>query len=438
MNKRGFTLIEIIVCIALLSIIGTSLTVSIVNINNKNENKVLEKNSDDFTTALNIYLATHEEVIDSITNDVEGAVISLELLKNEGLIVDNLNIDYKENYFLLSDAVLLDNSSNGESACSGRISISTIKSWELDKYDSSDVLYICPKNNNMGTSINNNVISSGYVAKGENPNNWVKFEVTSDNTKKAYFPNDSDKDLWRILRVTEDGNIKLIYGKSTLSSRTDADYLNKFSFFEVFNITKVCNYNYRNYYEMNMTSSYDGYCDSALAINAEQMRIDLYEAIQNKAWLVNNKYYKIIEYPQVNSSTMSSDSNYNYVYILKQNKDLEKTYENKIGNISLGEFRATQSADGDTYLKDILIGLGYHTTINYTTMSLDQYYWGFYGNESGEIILMNDDKEEYIKDFSFYPVITLDKNVYIKSFANCSNGSVRGSKECPYELEKYS
>ena len=46
-------------------------------------------------------------------------------------------------------------------------------------------------------------------------------------------------------------------------------------------------------------------------------------------------------------------------------------------------------------------------------------------------------KNRYTKKYYTYnynPVVTLNSNIKIKNFNNCSNGKVRGSKECPFEL----
>ena len=52
-NKKGFTLVEIIVCIALLAVIGSVIGVSIFN--NSNENKEEEKIINEVITAADVY-----------------------------------------------------------------------------------------------------------------------------------------------------------------------------------------------------------------------------------------------------------------------------------------------------------------------------------------------------------------------------------------------
>ena len=140
--KKGFTLIEIIVVIVLLSVIGVGTSIAVIKVNDKQEQDVLVKNEKDFKNALDVYLTNHNEVINNINNNSEGAVISLELLKNEGLISDKLDINYKDNYYIVIKALL--SNKNLEEECENSIGLNTIASWVKDE-DSSKVLYFCPK-----------------------------------------------------------------------------------------------------------------------------------------------------------------------------------------------------------------------------------------------------------------------------------------------------
>ena len=89
-KNKGFTLIEIIICIALISIIATTMTITIVKNKRKNELNILEKNSTKLENALQVYLANHKEVTYNLKNNTKAAAITLEVLKNEGLIDDTL------------------------------------------------------------------------------------------------------------------------------------------------------------------------------------------------------------------------------------------------------------------------------------------------------------------------------------------------------------
>ncbi len=154
-NTKGFTLIEIIVVISIISIIGVVGTVFIIK---GKENSLAKKKEDAFKifdNALDVYLSNHGEIVSNLQNDVEGSVITLEVLKNEGLVPDNIIdpetkkvVDYKNNYYVLSDAVMLENDTdidkNGNELCNGRVGINVIKSWNdlSDKVDTSDIIYI--------------------------------------------------------------------------------------------------------------------------------------------------------------------------------------------------------------------------------------------------------------------------------------------------------
>ncbi len=228
-KKRGFTLIEIIICIALIAIIGTTMTFVVIKSNKNKQIKILENNNKILENALEVYLENHEEIQYNLENNAKGAVVTLEVLKNEGLIDEKQfkGVELKKNYFFLSYS-MLDNKPNTD--CENNvIPLSIVENW---KVDTNKVVYICPRTDNGNNSensggnnssdennssiINQFGISGYYIARGSNPNNWVKFEVTAGNSNNdyAYFPNDEDKDLWRVVSIDENGGIRLIYNKS--------------------------------------------------------------------------------------------------------------------------------------------------------------------------------------------------------------------------------
>jgi len=230
-NKSGFTLIEIIVVILLISVVSVSSFVSVRIISNNKEIKKYERFYSQFDDALSLYLALNPEIYENLTNNVEGAIVSLELLKNKGLIADDIKdpttndvIDYKNNYYVLSDAVLLKNGENEEdteSLCDGRIEIEVIKSWEVlsDKVETDDIIYVCPKENDE-TDEEENVNIDALLKRIESlenalslvnlgGDNWVLFDVETDTSKGTYWPSEN-QDLWAI--VSASGNeMKIIY-----------------------------------------------------------------------------------------------------------------------------------------------------------------------------------------------------------------------------------
>ncbi len=222
-KNKGFTLIEIIICIALISIIATTMTITIVKNKRKNELNILEKNSTKLENALQVYLANHKEVTYNLKNNTKAAAITLEVLKNEGLIDDTLKIDnYKKKYFLVSNAKLLETKDGkDESDCENDVvGVEIFKSWDLSKdADGSKVIYVCPKTNesDSSNSLNDEVNDlkkkiSELESKVNNVNigekNYVLFDVNPDSTKLAYFSNSSG-DVWRIIKNSSSNTISL-------------------------------------------------------------------------------------------------------------------------------------------------------------------------------------------------------------------------------------
>ena len=218
MNKKGFTLIEIIVCIILLVLVGVGSVVGVKVYENKSNEKFYKQ----FDNALEIYLSDHSEIYTNLSDNVEGAVVTLEVLKNEGLIKDNIidpstneTLDYSNNYYVLSDAVLLSDEIEEENACKGQVELSVIKSWETlsGKVDTSSVLYVCPKTEKGEkdediTKLEERIESLEYILSVSDlgSKNYVMFDVNQDNDKTVTWGND---DLWRI--VSTNNGIKIMY-----------------------------------------------------------------------------------------------------------------------------------------------------------------------------------------------------------------------------------
>ena len=262
-KKRGFTLIEIIICITLIAIISTTMTFVVIKSNKNKQIKILENNNKILENALEVYLENHEEIQTNLENSAKGAIVTLEVLKNEGLIDEKQfkGIELKKNYFFLSYS-MLDNKPNTD--CENNvIPLSIVENW---KVDTNKVVYICPRTDsgssgstsdeNKSSIINQFGNSGYYIAKGSNPNNWVKFEVTAgnSNTDLAYFPNDEDKNLWRIVSIDENGEIKLVYNKDVKSnnqliytnySEEDKEYedneMQRSKLYEYLGVSEFCN-----------------------------------------------------------------------------------------------------------------------------------------------------------------------------------------------------
>lgn len=483
--RRGFTLVEIIISIALLVAIGIGSTMTIITVNKKSEEKELKQIYENFDNALQIYLSSNTDVLNNIDNYVEGAVITLDLLKDEGLIesdiidpTTNTVIDYTKNYYVLSDAVQLKNESEEiiNTECANQVSISVIRSWVLNdtSINVDDVLYICPKKqldevNNLKDKIDElaselekvkSQQSGGlagddvkdqlkvntlfedltYTAKGINPNNYVEFPVNSDSSKFAYFPNTSDKNLWRILTIDVDGKIKLFYPNAVKSNNysnyttdsstwCDAGYEVNASctFYKLKHASESSSVYYR------YTSS-DGFVASEVLedVNVSGSKKEaLYTAIVNKNWIVTEKYF-----PYYTISSSGTDLKLNSSDSLKL----------KMGMLNPNEINASINIS-DSWLYN------YSTTLGSFDKSVSfEYYYLYAYNNAGTITYgtrkrmanrctnssCSKDRDSSshwnLYTYSYNPVITLSEKVDLIE-PNCADGVVKGSKECPYKLE---
>ena len=147
MKNKGFTLIEIIVCIALLSTITIS---SIVIIDKKNSDNLKDINKK-VSHAVDIYLNTKKDedgdtYIDGISKGGQGLYINLKTLSDEGLIdkeiintLEKKENEKSENLKILATKSISDTNTK---ECLGQIEYTF--SW--DKV--STPIYLCPKNTN--------------------------------------------------------------------------------------------------------------------------------------------------------------------------------------------------------------------------------------------------------------------------------------------------
>jgi len=87
MKKKGFTLIEIIVCVILISIIGTTIVIGVNNKNKKDEAK--NKKINDIISATDVYYSMDTNLQDKLNENDGYLVVSIDELKNKGLIDNN-------------------------------------------------------------------------------------------------------------------------------------------------------------------------------------------------------------------------------------------------------------------------------------------------------------------------------------------------------------
>lgn len=429
MNKKGFTLIEMIISLTLITILGVSSVVGIKYVNKNIRISKLDEITDKALLAAKVYIETNKETYNQLYNKQNGIIIPLNVLVNEGLLslknTDLKKSDYEDEYIVTA---LTD--TKGE----GCIDITTNASWNLSK---DNPIYICSSNDGFSTDDLKDKIKyesshETYVAKGENPNNWVEFEVTSDNTKVAYFPNDEDKDLWRMVSIDEKGQIKLIYPKPVPSNNDLMYDKSKVVYRSYSDYSEYYGLKYYNYIPEKIgNGSYYRYKDNGWNILELLNDIDdlkkkeLYNAIVNKKWLINDKYY-----PYYNLSSCKRET---------RSLRIEEL-ETSIGLINEYEVNESYSI-GKSWLSSyfLFIGLSYGVINDFSRSQCLIYSYN--GNIIATGILGPDSIScgtgEYCYElvtYDYHPVITLNEKVELKEQI-CPEGKELGSKECPYKLE---
>lgn len=449
--KKGFTVIELILSISFILIISVS-SIVVFNVTSKNQKiKSLNAMNSEILTALRLYIETNSTSKEQIYNNKNGMAISLKTLEKEGLI-DLKDVKIKNEYVV---AFL-----SQESDCAD---ITTVESWDL----TNGPLYICLNSKNSDNNSIKETLTIGddiYEAKGSNPNNWVIFDVNTDDTKWTWWPNTTDsdginlQDLWRIVSIDTDGTIKLIYNQpvksdnsrnydtSKLITKTiDKDTQETADFYklihdnndkgdlcEMTHLNKSCGTDF--YYMYNDNNTYTLY-DTIETENVEGSKKGiLYNAITDKSYMVSNDYY----YEHIHSNV--------HVFQLQ----LTSSFNSKFGFINDMEYEAS-FLGGKSYLQlmayDMIIGRGlYEKTnydniyINYITSELGYRSTGVSSNLCGWSIGFGGTCSEYtyihtLFGKNYYPVITLNPKVQIVSNnqSGCTGDNL-GTKKCPYKL----
>lgn len=201
MNKKGFTLIEIIICISLITIIGTASFFGIKLVSKNITINKLEQIKDKILTATEVYIETNKETYNKLYNEKNGVMIPLNVLVNEGFLdTTGTKLDDKEleNNYVIS---MLSGDPSGE--C---VDIKTITSWNET---SNEPLYICVDssgNSNLAiidpkdTSNINKASKEYFYYYGANPANYIKY-----NNK-----------VFRILVINPDDSL-VLYNASSFS-----------------------------------------------------------------------------------------------------------------------------------------------------------------------------------------------------------------------------
>ncbi len=233
MNKKGFTIIEIIICISLLVVISVGSFISIRVVNNKIKNDKLEKIQDRIMNAVEVYIDNNKTVKNQLYDNRNGVVIPLNTLQNEGLIDLKGIINKKDDDYVVA---VLGNEKPGE--C---ISPYIKGSWQINS--STSPIYICTNSDGSGSNLaiidpskvsnTNSSVTSSYYFKGNPGDNYVEH----NGVKYRIYKIDGDDSL--TLYSEADNNLSI--DKATVSkySVTDSDANNTLK-------DNVVIYNYNN------------------------------------------------------------------------------------------------------------------------------------------------------------------------------------------------
>ena len=199
--KRGFTLIEIIVSIAIIALIGVGSFVGVRYINERIRINKLSQITDKAIMAADVWIESNKEASNQLYSERNAVFVPLTHLVNDGLLsLDNtdLTLDNIKGEYVIKAL-------SGEGKDTSCDEIKTVTSW-----DKSNPLYICTHLNNDGsTSSNiamikqdelsnmNKASREPYYFRGSYPNNYAKI-------------NGND---YRIVSVGTDDRIEIIKGE---------------------------------------------------------------------------------------------------------------------------------------------------------------------------------------------------------------------------------
>ena len=199
--KKGFTLIEIIVGIALITLIGVGSFIGIRLVDRKLELDKLNKITDKVLNAASVYFETNKVAYNELYNNKSAAIIPLKTLVNEGLLnLDNTKLDdqtIEKNYVV---QYLGKGTGGGESNCTDLSTI--ITSW-----NSTTPIYICADSSggiNLKTinkdEYTNRMYGSNepYYFRGSLVRNYAKIDGISGT-------------VYRIILIDTDDSIKLYH-----------------------------------------------------------------------------------------------------------------------------------------------------------------------------------------------------------------------------------
>lgn len=399
MNKRGFTLIEIIICLVLIVGIGSISLISVLN-NNNDDNKIKELTRK-IVDAANVYISVEKDgngntYQNGILKGGKGIYISLETLEDKGYLDSSIVSDLKrETQKEIKDLMLLAvNAVNNENSelCKNNL-ISFNASWISD----NDGKYLCPYSKTEGTSKS---ILSSMLENNEIRLNIPDLDNYQDSDKGLYILMDDvansiyyygkvdnnyikfNDELWRIIRLNGDGTLKiilddiidvelekgnLVFGRyyDDHSINSTGEYINisnelkEIACYDIVNASTKCFYNHSKT-NSQVLGGIDHLNDDVIPIVSSSLKYNFFDSIYNgdgtyfyyiKEWYqkLNNKNYIQNSYNFCNNG-----DDYSYAkkdFTCEDGTKYGKYYSNSVGTISYKELK--YSGGVNSYLTDI-------------------------------------------------------------------------------------
>lgn len=284
-NKKGFTLVEIIICVSLIAAIST-ISIVIFTINKDSSNmtkKILE--------AANVYIATEKDEQGNtyeygINNGGKGVRINVSELVNKGYVDEKIYKTLEKEYKLGDDKsylIWITNSIKGstDKEC-GANALEYTVNWET-KNGEGNVVYLCPYNSNKSSDeliLINKLLKQGYntncensletnslclshgknISDDENLEDIYYFKGKVDNNYIKFKGLDK---LFRIVRTTENNGIKIIEDETfTLPENNVRSWGDYIRFYSSYKNTKNINHITLDHYSItNYRPNYDCYCN---------------------------------------------------------------------------------------------------------------------------------------------------------------------------------
>lgn len=202
--KKGFTLIEIIVAIALIAVIGTASFVGVKYALDSNKITSLSQVEDEILNALKIYLETDDIANKQLYGKESAVVTPIKLLINKGLLdLSNTDIseeDIEKNYVVTAFM----SNVTGDYQCMEAKDLRTITSWDESL---SQPLYICTSLQVSGDDTDE---IRDYMEKSNDVDFTSERYYLDPNYNYAKFTKNGVEYSYRILYVDTDNTYVLV------------------------------------------------------------------------------------------------------------------------------------------------------------------------------------------------------------------------------------